>query len=223
MKQRCVQAVEQAIGRPLRAAEDREISDNLRIAMRQLESQDPARFASLSDAERLTEAATVAAQRLVNDAALKQRRVALQILAHDRLNEMIETSPHGGLRALDRLMAFDSDQRSGVMSIEAQRRAIRTYGISRLSVALDENNGAGWRLFSNDEGVQAIAKEAHGQRSGMRTRRVSRRPFAILQNRIGNDSTVQVAMSAISRIGAYPTHTARSRSPRPAWINGLIL
>lgn len=166
MRQRCVQAVQQAIGRPLRAAEDQQIMENLRLAMRQLQSQDAAAFAGMSEAQRLTQAATIAGQRLQADVALKQRRTALTILAHQRINDMIATSPHGGMGVLNRLMAFDADQKSGVMSIEAQRRAIRAYGVARLAEAMDENNGAGWRLFGTDQGVQDIVREAHGQRTG---------------------------------------------------------
>ncbi len=166
MKPRCVQAVAQALGRPLRAAEDREITETLRGALRQMQSQDPAGFFAMTESERLTQAATIAAQRLVSEAELKQRRVALQILAQQRIDDMIQASPNGGLATMDRLMAFDADQRSGVMSVEAQRRAIRAIGISRLASSLDENNGAGWKLFADDKGVHDVVREAHGQRTG---------------------------------------------------------
>lgn len=166
MKQRCIEAVQAAIGRPLRAAEDKKITDDLRIAMRQLQAEDQVKFDGMTENERLIAAADIAAQRLVADAELKQRRVALQAIAHDKIDSLIKTSGHGGIKTLDRIMAFDADQRSGVMSIEAQRRAIRAYGIARLSEAMDENNGAGWKLFSTDAGVIAMVNEAHGQRTG---------------------------------------------------------
>lgn len=166
MRQRCVQAVQQAIGRPLRAAEDQRIMEDLRLAMRQLQAQDPAAFAGMTEAQRLTQAATIAGQRLQADVALRQRRAALTILAHQRIDDMIASSPHSGLGVLNRLMAFDADQKAGVMSIEAQRRAIRAYGISRMADAMDQNNGAGWRLFGSVQGVQDIVRESHGQRTG---------------------------------------------------------
>lgn len=137
MKQRCIEAVQAAIGRPLRAAEDKKITDDLRIAMRQLQAEDQVKFDGMTENERLIAAADIAAQRLVADAELKQRRVALQAIAHDKIDSLIKTSGHGGIKTLDRIMAFDADQRSGVMSIEAQRRAIRAYGIARLSEAMD--------------------------------------------------------------------------------------
>ena len=166
MRPRCVAAVTAAIGRPLRAGEDRQLLDELRVAMRQLQAQSPAAFGVMTEPQRLQHAAQIAAQRFTEAAIRRQRNAALQILARTRIHDAIANHNGTAFDFLDRMMALKTDQRSGVLSIESQKKAIRAFGISQLAEALDANNGEGWRQFSYDQGVIDIVREAHGQQTG---------------------------------------------------------
>lgn len=166
MKERCVKAVEAAIGRPLKAGESNEITGAIRAQMLALRKQDPVKFAAMTEAQKLTEAAKLAAQKLEGDAIRKQVLVAKKILAHDRIDEYIKTSGHGGFGSMMRLLAFDSDHRSGIQSVESQARAIRAFGRAKMADAMDADNGAGWKLFNSKEGQRDIVRELHGQHTG---------------------------------------------------------
>lgn len=166
MKERCVRAVEAAIGRPLKAGESDEITSAIRAQMLALRKQDPAKFAAMTEAQKLAEAANLAAQKLEADAIRKQVLVAKKILAHDRIDEYIKASGHGGFGSLVRLLAFDSDHKSGVQSVESQTRAIRAYGRAKMAEAMDADKGAGWKLFKTKEGQRDIVRELHGQSTG---------------------------------------------------------
>lgn len=85
MRAQCIQAVTQAIGRTLNQAEIAGIEQRMRQAMKQSARADLAAWQGKSQPQRLQEAAQMAAQDLAAEAAKKKQRVALTILAHDRL------------------------------------------------------------------------------------------------------------------------------------------
>lgn len=118
MRAECITAVTQAIGRALTQPEIKGTEDRLRRNMRQLAQTDPT-WQSKIAADRLIEAATKSARDLVAEQDLKKKRVALTILAHDRVDSYMKRFPGQPLEGLDRMLAFSSDGKSGIPSIES--------------------------------------------------------------------------------------------------------
>lgn len=176
MRPECIQAVSQAIGRTLNQAEIKGIEDRIKRNMRQLAQKDPA-WQSKTSAERLSEAADTAARELVAEQNLKKRRVALTILAHDRVDSYMKRFPGQPLEGLDRLLAFSADGKSGVQSIESAGRAIRDDSISRMLDVIDQTKGKFLGLMQDEAGNLALVRELHGQDSGSATAKAAAKAF----------------------------------------------
>lgn len=85
MRQECIEAVQNAIGRSLKVGEAQGIEDRIRDTMRIMARRDTPKWRSMSDSERLLSAADEAAQSIAAEGSKKRQRVALQIGAHDRV------------------------------------------------------------------------------------------------------------------------------------------
>ena len=96
MKQQCILAVAQAIGRSLNQAEISGIEQRITQAMKRAARADLSAWQGKSQAERLIEAAQVAGQDLLAEASKKKARVALTILAHDRLESAYQALTAAG-------------------------------------------------------------------------------------------------------------------------------
>jgi len=176
MRPECIKAVTQAIGRPLTQPEIQGIENRVRRNMRQLAQTDPT-WQSKTSADRLNEAATKSAKDLVDEANLKKKRVALTILAHDRVASYMARFPEQPLEGLDRLLAFSSDGKSGIQSIESATRAIRDDSLSRMLDVIDQTKGKFLGLFQNEAGNLALVRELHGQDSGSATAKAAAKSF----------------------------------------------
>lgn len=176
MRPECIQAVTQAIGRSLTQPEIKGIENRVRQNMKQLAQTDPT-WQSKTTAERLNEAAAKSAQDLVAEANLKKKRVALTIMAHDRIQSYMARFPDQPLEGLDRLLAFSSDGKSGIQSIESSTRAIRDDALSRMLDVIDQTKGKFLGLFQDEQGNLALVQELHGQDSGSATAKAAARSF----------------------------------------------
>lgn len=176
MRPECIQAVTQAIGRTLTQPEVQGIEDRIRRNMRQLAQSDPA-WQSKSAADRLTEAAQKSAQDLVGEAQLKKRRVALTIMAHDRIANYMQRFPGNPLGALDRILAFSADGKSGIQSIESATRAIRDESMGRMLDVIDQTKGKFLGLLQDEAGNLALVRELHGEDSGVPSAKVAAKAF----------------------------------------------
>lgn len=85
MRNECIEAVAQAIGRSITQKEAQDIEGRIVRAMRERARQDPAAWRQMDEAARLRAAADDAAQGLMHEAAKAKQRVALTILAHDKV------------------------------------------------------------------------------------------------------------------------------------------
>lgn len=177
MRPECIQAVTQAIGRSLTQAEIQGIENRVRRNMKQLAQTDPS-WQSKTAADRLNEAATKSAKDLVAEADLKKKRVALTILAHDRIESYMKRFPGQPLEGLDRLLAFSSDGKSGIQSIESATRAIRDDALSNMLDVIDVTKGKFMGLFQDEAGNLALVRELHGQDSGNAAAKVAAKQFA---------------------------------------------
>lgn len=176
MRPECIQAVTQAIGRTLNQQEIQGIENRVRRNMKQLAQTDPT-WQSKSAADRLNEAATKSAKDLVSEADLKKKRVALTILAHDRIDSYMKRFPDQPLEGLDRLLAFSSDGKSGIQSIESAARAVRDDSLSRMLEVIDQTKGKFLGLFQNEAGNLALVRELHGEDSGSATAKTAAKQF----------------------------------------------
>lgn len=175
MKQQCIQAVQQVIGRTLNAPEIKDIEARIRRNMRQLAQTDPA-WQSKTAGDRLTEAANTAARELQAEAAKKKQRVALTILAHDRVQNVMAQFPDDPLKALDRMLAFASDGQ-GVFSIESAASGIRAEAMGSMLDAIDFTRGKFLGLFADAEKSAALVRELHGEDSGIPEAKVAAKQF----------------------------------------------
>lgn len=176
MRPECIKAVTQAIGRPLNQQEIQGIENRVRRNMKQLAQTDTT-WQSKSAADRLNEAAAKSAKDLVAEADLKKKRVALTILAHDRIDSYMKRFPERPLEGLDRMLAFSSDGKSGIQSIESATRAIRDDSVSRMLDVIDQTKGKFLGLLQDEAGNLALVRELHGEDSGNATAKTAAKQF----------------------------------------------
>lgn len=117
------------------------------------------------------------------EAAKKKQRVALTVLAHDRVKNFMQQFPDDPLKALDRMLAFASDY-PGIMSVESSTRAIRDEAMSTMLDAIDMTRGKFLGLFADEAKARAIVQELHGEDSGLAEAKVGAKQFADVANRM---------------------------------------
>ena len=169
MRQRCINAVEQVIGRAISQVEAKDIEARILRNMRQLNRQDPNAWAGMTSDQRLMAAAQAAAAELREQAFQKKRTAALSIAAHDRNETIIADAKASGLTGLDavrRLVAFDPDGKSTAASLETEGRAVRNDAMRRLVDTFTAIEPRLFGLFENRAGQVQLIKALFGQPSG---------------------------------------------------------
>lgn len=173
MRQECIQAVGQAIGRTITVAEARGIEQRVRDAMLAIAREDPARWAGLSQADRLFEGAQRAADELVAEAAKKKQRIALTIQAHDRIEQYTRNQVAAGhdktrMDALERLIAGKTDGKNNAMSAESAAKGIMAQTMGRLVDAWEAIKPGMLGLLANAEAEEQFMRALHGDTRGVR-------------------------------------------------------
>lgn len=176
MRPECALAVAQAMGRSLTQPELQGIEDRLRRNMRQLARTD-ADWQAKTSSERMAAAAKKAGDELIAERTLDKRRVALTIMAHDRVTNYMQRFPGNPMEALDRMLAFSADGKSGIQSVETATRAIRDESISRMLDVIDVTKGKFLGLLQDSEGNLALVRELHGEDSGRPEARQAAKAF----------------------------------------------
>lgn len=170
MKDRCISAVSQAIGRDITQQEAQGIEDRIVKNMRFAAAADPAAFRAMSADDRLKAGAQLAAQELVQEAELKKRRITLAIQAHDRLDNFINEAKAAGLdglNALERTLRFVADGKSNTMSMESLGNALQANYLRQLVDTFEAVDPRFWGLFESEEGVRTLTKAIFGQTEGI--------------------------------------------------------
>jgi hypothetical protein len=165
MRVECLQSLASALGRSVTMAEAKGFEDRLSTHMRKAARDDPAATLAKSPAERLNDAAKVAAVEIVHDAEKKKQRIALTILAHDRIEAHLAKFANP-LEGIDRMLAFKADGKSGVISTETHARTIRNEALSQMLDVIDATKGKWFGLMNDAEGNAAFVKELFGEDSG---------------------------------------------------------
>lgn len=169
MRDRCIQAVADAIGRDITKAEADGIEARIAKNMRFAAARDPEAFRAMGADQRVMEAAKMAGQELVAEAALKKRRIALTIQAHDRIETALSDAKAAGMKGLDalrRVLVFEADGKSGTMSAETRSSAVRTNAIRQLVDTFEAVDPRLWGLFENQEGVRMLTRAIFGEKTG---------------------------------------------------------
>ncbi|HCY61542.1 MAG TPA: hypothetical protein DHV59_01600 [Oxalobacteraceae bacterium] len=173
MRQECIEAVANAVGRSLKADEIRGVEERIARHLRDGKRKDPD-WLGKSEADRLYQAAGSAANELLGEAAKKQQRVALTIIAHDRIQtHLSDLAAKGvtGLDAIKRMIAFHADTKGNTMSIETQAKTIERDALRQMLGVLEASNPKFFGLFENMDGIRAIIREMFGENSGIREAR----------------------------------------------------
>lgn len=169
MKAECIDAVTQAIGRALNASELKGIEDRVRSAM------PAARVELLNQGQTVTprammeQAAEIASQGLLADAAKVKQRLANTIAAHDRVANYLATAKARGidnLTALDQLVAFDAKATGRVLSVETQGKAVADEAIGRLVQTFEATNPRFFGMVEDMAGIRLLVKEMMGENTG---------------------------------------------------------
>jgi hypothetical protein len=169
MRDKCIAAVEQAIGRPITVAEANGIEQRIVKSMRFIAGKDPAAFSRMTAADRLKAAAQFAAQDLVAEAALKLKRVQLAIETHDRLQGFIDDQVNAGMDrfdALKRTLVFVADGKSNFMSAESRTNAISANARRQLIDTFEAVDPRFWGMFESNEGIRLLTKAIFGEQTG---------------------------------------------------------
>lgn len=163
MRAECIQAVQNASKRPLSVAEIRNIEERIIKSMRNLARDDPASWRLLSESEQLQRAGQLAAEQLQHEANLKKKRVALTILARQRLDAHINNFAGSKLDALNRTIAFSADDgKSNFMLVETRAKSTFHYALSQLQEAFEAVDGRFFNLFENKQWVNDLIYEIFG-------------------------------------------------------------
>lgn len=164
MRPECVGEVNAAVGREMTPDELSAVEGQLRQAEREVAADRTAAL-EMTPEQRRARMADIAAAKLIAEATKKRDRVALQVLAAQRVESYLATAPTQ-LEGLDRLLAFQADGRSGVVSVESQARAIRQEAVGRMTDLVDTLGGRLLGLFNNPQANLATVREIFGVNTG---------------------------------------------------------
>lgn len=165
-RQECVQAMTAAMGRQPTQKELQDIEGRIRANLRALAVKDPVSAMGRTPAQRLEAAAKMAATQLQAEAVKAQQRVALQILARQRVQDYISAHPGDAMSAIDDLVAFNARSRPGAISVETRARAIARDAERQLLSLWELGGDKMLGLFQDRTGVEAIIRELHGEDTG---------------------------------------------------------
>lgn len=158
MRQDCIEAVGQALGRSLTTVEVKNIEDRINNNYKNLARQDPDGWNALSEAERLTQAAESASKELIAQAELKKLRVAQDIVAKDKnLQEMDRRISKGAkpYRAIGEILTTADNYIKGV----------RNEYFSSLKDMID-GTGKFAGILDNPKMIKDVLYEVYGKDSG---------------------------------------------------------
>lgn len=228
MKAQCIQAVAQAIGRAVTGAEAKGMEERIVRNMRALARKDPTAWTGLSQAERLQQSALLAGQELIGESKLKQQRVALTVMAHDRIQRQVTAQAAAGisgLDALDRIVAFHADLKSNFLSVESQANAVRDDALRQMLGTLEASNPKWFGLLENKEGVRAIIKEIFGESTGVKEAADGAKQWhevaTLLKERF-NRSGGDIGDLEDWGLPHHHSQSAVAKAGRDAWVQDLL-
>lgn len=166
MRNDCINAVSQALGRPLKAGEAQKIEHRIREHKVLLANQDRQAYLGMSEAQRLQVAAKGAAEQLKADAAKKQQRIGLTILANQRLSDYFERQPGTMIDNIDRILAPRFDGKDHIQGAETKYRAVYNEYTRSLSDAIESFGPKLLGIIQSDAAMVPVFRELRGTDTG---------------------------------------------------------
>ena len=169
MKAECIDAVTQAIGRSLNAAEIKGIEDRVRSAIPAARAELQNTGQAVTARSMMEMAAEIASRQLEADAVKAKQRIANTIAAHDRVAGYLASAKArgiDGLTAIDQLVAFDAKATGRVMSVETQGKAIADESIGKLAQTFEATNPRFFGMVEDMAGIRLLVKEMMGESTG---------------------------------------------------------
>jgi len=160
MRPECIKAVSQALGRQITKAESDNIELKILEAQTQLWKKDRAGMIGLTKAQQFGRAAEEAAKYIKAEAALKKQRVALTLIAHDKVRTYLEPMPGVMLKNLQDIL--DGNK---TMSVASATQAIRFQALAALA-DVSEKFMPKWLGFDQGNSrMEDVFRELHGKDS----------------------------------------------------------
>lgn len=166
MKQQCIQAVENAIGRKLNIKEVQDIERKIIDAKKQLARNDRTKWQQMSENDRLLEAAKIVGQNALAEVKRKNMILAQDVLTQNKNLALLQDQTHKlPIRErIDRLVANYGDM-SGIQSIDSKAKAIAALYRGELTDLFTNIKGA-LGLYTDKEMINKVAREMFGENTG---------------------------------------------------------
>lgn len=170
MKQRCIQSVSQAIGRPITVAESRNIETRIKDAMKREAVRDPQAWGALSIGDRMRAGAAAAAKELVQEATLKKVQLGKQIERWDATQSYIADQvakgfDDDGISSHHRLLVGSKDGKNNVLSVQAKASGIRSTYIAKVESGLEAISPRFMGFIADKANEAAMRRVLHGEKS----------------------------------------------------------
>lgn len=167
MLPQCIQALAQAAGRPLTAAETSGIEERMLGAMQSIARKDPAAWRSLSTEERYAQAGKLARSRYNEDVAASQARTVrdMQIKARElKKVDSFKPGAQGQLAALRQRLTMQGNYKGRDIGLDAQIKAVHADFTRQLDGGAQK--GRFWGLVQNPAEQHSIVRAIFGDRTG---------------------------------------------------------
>ena len=161
MRTECVEAVSQALGRQITAAEAKKIEQRIFEAQKHLWKKDRAGMTGLTKHQQLRRAAEQAAKDLVAEAEQKKQRLAEMIIIHDNNRTYLEHQPGLMLDNLQDKLAGDK-----VMSVESLTQTTRHDVLASMADEIEPFLPTKIGFDQGNTKMEAVYRELHGQDTG---------------------------------------------------------
>lgn len=225
MRNDCIAAVSQVLGRPLKAAEAQKIEQRIREQKVLLANKDRQAYLGLSETQRLQAAAKGAAEQLKAEAAKKQQRFGLTILAHQRLTDYFERQSGTTIDNIDRALAPRFDGNDNIQSAETKYRAVYNEYTRSLSDAIESFGPKLLGILQNDAAMVPVFRELRGTDTGNpEAKAFAKRlteTFEAMRRRFNNNG----GMIGKLEDWAHPqTHSSYLvfKTGKPAWVDFIL-
>ena len=161
MRTECVEAVSQALGRQITAAEAKKIEQRIIEAQKHLWKKDRTGMTGLTKNQQLRRAAEQAAKDLVEEAQQKKQRLAEMIIIHDNNRTYFEHQPGLMLDNVPDKLAGDK-----VMSVESLTETTRHRVLAFLADTIEPFLPTKIGFDQGNTKMEAVYRELHGQDTG---------------------------------------------------------
>lgn len=169
MKPACQAVIEKLLGRGPGPKLTQGLDDAMSLHLRLQARKDPAAWGKMTQYERMSAAATAAAEEMRADVLKKQQRVSLTIAAADRVNTFLESrglvNPGDKLRAISQLLDFDT-KGGGFTSAGSRTKAIQMEAFGNLLDVWQAAHPKFFHLFEDKKGTTDLIRELWGEDSG---------------------------------------------------------